>query len=189
MAGKARNRPLTQRQRRFCEEYVIDCNGAAAYIRAGYRAKNGDVAGKSAYNLLKKVEVQAYLAEARAIRGANTQTSAERILTELRAIAYGKVTDVVSVSSGVSTLKDTSKWSEESQVAIQEVIGETERVNEEGLTISPGRVKVKAYDKMRALEILAKHAGLTNDFDSAVATLKTYGIDLKRDAEGKFHVA
>ena len=34
---------LTAKQERFCREYVIDHNGAAAGRRAGYAHKNADV--------------------------------------------------------------------------------------------------------------------------------------------------
>lgn len=47
---------LTPRQRAFCEEYVVDFNGAAAAIRAGYSLKASD---KQAY-LLKMNEGVAY---------------------------------------------------------------------------------------------------------------------------------
>jgi len=36
-------RPLTAKEKRFCEEYIIDCNGAQAAIRAGYSPKSAKV--------------------------------------------------------------------------------------------------------------------------------------------------
>ena len=35
-----KDKPLTNKQRRFCEEYVIDWNGTRAAIAAGYSEKS-----------------------------------------------------------------------------------------------------------------------------------------------------
>lgn len=42
---------LSVRQRRFCEEYIVDYNGTAAAIRAGYSPNHPD---RQAYQLLKQ---------------------------------------------------------------------------------------------------------------------------------------
>ena len=48
---------MTNKQRRFCEEYIIDCNATQAAIRAGY-AKN--TAGRNADRMTKNEEVKKY---------------------------------------------------------------------------------------------------------------------------------
>ncbi len=49
---------LTVRQRRFAEEYVLDFNGSAAVIRAGYSPNHSD---KQAYVLLQHKGVARYV--------------------------------------------------------------------------------------------------------------------------------
>ena len=49
---------LTERQRRFCEEYLIDGNAAQAAIRAGYSKRSATVVSTT---LMKSPQVQAYL--------------------------------------------------------------------------------------------------------------------------------
>jgi hypothetical protein len=49
---------LTPRQRRFCEEYTIDFNGAAAAIRAGYSTNYPD---RQAHQLLKNKGISTYI--------------------------------------------------------------------------------------------------------------------------------
>lgn len=49
---------LTPRQRRFCEEYTLDFNGAAAAVRAGYSTNYPD---RQAHQLLKNKGVSAYI--------------------------------------------------------------------------------------------------------------------------------
>lgn len=44
---------LSGKQQRFVDEYLIDRNGAQAYIRAGYKVKNEDVAAVMASRLLR----------------------------------------------------------------------------------------------------------------------------------------
>ena len=51
---------LTPKQERFCQEYVVDHNGGAAAIRAGYAETSSRV---SACNLLKQDNVKARVAE------------------------------------------------------------------------------------------------------------------------------
>ena len=51
---------MNEKQKRFCEEYLIDCNATQAAIRAGYSEKT---AGSQAFDLLKKPEIQNYIAE------------------------------------------------------------------------------------------------------------------------------
>lgn len=49
---------LSPRQRRFCDEYTVDFNGAAAAVRAGYSTKYPD---RQAHILLKNLGVAAYI--------------------------------------------------------------------------------------------------------------------------------
>ena len=55
-----RNISLNEKQKRFCEEYVKDYNGAQAAIRAGYSAKTARVI---ASEHLTKPNIQSYVQE------------------------------------------------------------------------------------------------------------------------------
>ena len=50
---------LTDKQKRFCEEYLIDLNATQAAIRAGYSPKTAE---QTASRLLRNVNVQEYIA-------------------------------------------------------------------------------------------------------------------------------
>ena len=50
---------LTAKQERFCQEYVVDCNGTQAAIRAGY---NENTAAQIAYENLRKPEIEGQVA-------------------------------------------------------------------------------------------------------------------------------
>jgi phage terminase small subunit len=51
---------VTPKQKRFCDEYLIDCNATQAAIRAGYSEKTAYSIGQ---RLLKDVEVSTYIEE------------------------------------------------------------------------------------------------------------------------------
>ena len=78
------DRPLSPRQQRFVDEYLVDLNASAAYVRAGYRAKNGNVAGVSAHHLLKTPKVAAAVAEKLEDRSRETGITAAWALERLK---------------------------------------------------------------------------------------------------------
>ena len=51
---------LTQKQTKFCDEYLIDLNATQAYIRAGYKVANAEY---SASRLLSNDKVSLYIKE------------------------------------------------------------------------------------------------------------------------------
>lgn len=105
-------RKLTVRQRRFCEEYIIDYEGKAAAIRAGYSPKWAD---RQAHLLLK----------------------------------YNPV--IADYIDHLSKSKELKILSVNPDYVIQRV---TEIVNKEG---------AKDGDKLRGLELLARHLGMLRD--------------------------
>ena len=54
---------MTDKQKRFCDEYLIDCNIARAYMVAYPRVKSVVSASTAGGRLLKKADIKAYLDE------------------------------------------------------------------------------------------------------------------------------
>jgi phage terminase small subunit len=73
--------PLTPKQQRFCEEYVVDLNGTQAAIRAGYAAPT---ANRTASKLLSKTDIQAEIQSRRQAITTKTELKAEWIIDRLR---------------------------------------------------------------------------------------------------------
>lgn len=88
---------LTQKQKRFVDEYLIDLNATQAAIRAGYSEKS---AARIAVELLNKTQVSEFLQKALKQRAERTEITQDRVLCELANIAFCKVED-----SADSTLK------------------------------------------------------------------------------------
>jgi len=72
----------------------------------------------------------------------------KRVVEELAAIGFAKATDFLWVSDGELTIRDTDDLSKADRAAIASI----ER--------SSTGIKLKFYDKMKALELLGKYMGM-----------------------------
>ena len=136
---------LTPRQARFVEEYLIDLNGTQAAIRAGYSAKT---AYSLAERLLRNVEVQRSVQEAKARRSARTEITADAVLTEIARIAFADPRAVMEWGPNGVRLRPSGELTD-AEAAIVESIAETK----EGM-------KIKLASKLDALGKLGQHLGL-----------------------------
>src|SRR5947209_7110861 len=84
MAGK-----LTPRQERFVHEYLIDFNGAGAYRRAGYKARNDNVAAANASLLIRSHKVKFAIQTAMQAHSQRAKLTAEWVLEKLQIEAEG----------------------------------------------------------------------------------------------------
>lgn len=75
---------LTEKQKRFCEEYMIDLNATQAAIRAGYSENSAKEIG---YECLTKPHVQEYLSELKRQRSESLGVDSEWVMKRLKAIS------------------------------------------------------------------------------------------------------
>ncbi len=140
---------MTDRQQAFCREYLIDCNGTQAAIRAGY---SKHTANRIATRLLTYVHIHQKIEALKAERARSLDITAERVLLELSRLAFGDPTDIVSVGKrGVVKVRPTDELDEDQRRMIA-AISET-----------PNGIKIKFADKLRALELVGRHIGLFID--------------------------
>jgi phage terminase small subunit len=160
---------LTDKQKRFCEEYLIDLNATQAAIRAGYSPKTAE---QTASRLLRNVKVQEYIAKRQKELSRSTHITQERVIKELALIAFSNNADYARVVE--------KKMQTEVDGMLVDVLGEdgkpimyrtvdpvlTDELTEEQkralAVIKKGRdgLEVKSFDKVRALELLGKHLGI-----------------------------
>lgn len=81
---------LTEKQKRFCEEYLIDLNATQSYLRAGYKAKSNEIARVESHKLLTKPNIQQYIEELRAEQSKRTEITADKVLEELGFVAFNR---------------------------------------------------------------------------------------------------
>ncbi|MGK7910212.1 MAG: terminase small subunit [Synechococcus sp.] len=134
------------------EEFPLDFNGAQAAIRAGYAPGSAKV---TAARLLANANVGAALSKEWAAIRERNKVSIDSIISELTAIAFSRITDVVSWDNNGIVVKSSSELSQESAIAVQRVtMRETETADG---TVRV--VEVKLHDKLAALEKLCRHRG------------------------------
>ena len=154
---------MTKKQKRFCEEYLIDLNATQAAIRAGYSPETAYSIGQEN---LKKPELHTRISRAMAERSKRTGINADRVLTELAKIAFVNAADVIDASD--ATFREDA--APEDLAAIQSVKVKT--FGEDGL-----EREIKMADKLKALELLGKHLGMFEDRLKVAAKVDTGKLD------------
>ena len=94
---------LTAKQQAFCEEYMVDLNGAQAAIRAKY---SEDSASQQGSRLLSIDKVQAYITELQDERSERVSVTADDVLKDLlylKDVCLGKEEITVTDSDGSLT--------------------------------------------------------------------------------------
>ncbi len=89
--------PLTDRQQRFVDEYMVDLNATQAAIRAGYSL---ETAGSIGHENLKKPEIQSALAAARKSQQERTGVNADRVVLEAWHILTADARELVELKTG-----------------------------------------------------------------------------------------
>ena len=143
---------LTKKQKRFCEEYLIDLNATQAAIRAGYSTQTAYSIGDEN---LKKPEIKNAIDKALAERSKRTGVNADRVILELAKLAFLNPTDVINMDE--ATVKGDANRDDTAAIASVKV----KRIPTDNGDIVER--EVKTYDKLKALELLGKHMGMFTD--------------------------
>lgn len=112
---------VNARQKRFCDEYLIDCNAKQAAIRAGYSPKTAYSIGNENLN---KPELKAYITEQLEKIHSAKIAQAEEVMQYLTAVMRGEHTEQVLklVGEGVQTVTDIDVSAKE-RLKAAELIG------------------------------------------------------------------
>lgn len=143
---------LTEKQKRFVEEYLIDLNATQAAIRAGYKVNNARII---AAENLSKLNIAEAIEKALAERSRRTGVNQDRVIQELAKIAFINAPDVINTKDATIKAGATS----DDTAAIQSVKVKVIPTKEgEGV-----EREIKFNDKIKALELLGKHLGMWKD--------------------------
>jgi phage terminase small subunit len=148
---------FTLKQTRFVEEYIVDLNGKQAAIRAGYSPKTAEM---QASRLFRKAKVQTAVEEAMQARWKRTGITVDRVVLELAELAFSNILDFIEVHADGSVDIDLLRATRDRAVAIHDVVV---RRRPEGSGNELGSVKltrIKLCDKVKALDMLARHLGM-----------------------------
>ncbi len=136
-------RPLSLKQQRFVDEYLIDFKGRAAAQRAGYSEN-------TAAGLLGDPRIIAAIEEAQKNHLKRLGLTQERVLEEYLKLAFSDMMNFINVRAGRVTFKDNF------DELPQNILAGISEISE-----SPSAgIRLKLHDKLRALDALAKNLGL-----------------------------
>lgn len=145
---------MTGKQERFCNEYLIDLNIEKAAVRAGYSPGS---AAHHSYLLMRNPKILARIEQLSEARRVRMQLSQDEVVRELMKIAFADITDYANVEKDEEggykavTLKSTAELSGDKTGAVA------------GIRQGAKGIEIKLYDKLKALEILARHLGMLRD--------------------------
>ncbi|KAG1248562.1 hypothetical protein G6F65_019547 [Rhizopus arrhizus] len=138
---------LNPKQARFVAEYLIDLSATQAAIRAGYSKRT---AGSQAFDLLKKPEIQAAIAESMAQRSERTRISQDNVLDEVSAMTLYDAGEIGSYD--IRNPADVQKLPEHLRRC---VVGWS--------WDKAGNFVLKLADKLGAATLSMRHLGMLND--------------------------
>jgi len=167
------NDKLTDKQKLFCEEYLVDLNATQAAIRAGYSKKTAYSIGQEN---LKKPEIQEEIKRLREARSKRTQITADRVLEELAKIGFSNIKNYLRVKDFevvVGYEKDKDGNPDKTRPITKTIRGveifETDDIDDE-LAAAIAEIKetkhgisLKLHDKIKALEDIGRHLGMFTD--------------------------
>ena len=164
----AKQQKLTDRQERFCLEYVVDLNATQAAIRAGY--KEG-TAGQTAAENLKKPQIKKKIAQLQAEIAKRTEITADMVVRELAAIGFADVRECFDQHGNILNPKKLPD-------SIARVVAGIDLIEvKKDVKVK----KLKLWNKVAALESLAKHLGMYQQ-DAGATAININVIDAKQGA-------
>lgn len=92
---------MTPSEKKFADEWLIDCNGTRAYMAAYPRVKNSKSAGVLANKLLAKASVRQYVDEKLTELSSKKIASAEEVMEYLTSVLRGESSAEIVVVEGV----------------------------------------------------------------------------------------
>ncbi len=152
---------LTEKQKRFINEYLIDLNATQAAIRAGYSEKTANRIGTEN---LSKLVIQNEINRRMKDREIRTEITQDMVVRELAAIAFSNGTDYSKVVTrhGVDDTGNTVEYYDVELKNTDELTNEQKKAIA-GIKQTKFGICVETCDKVKALELLGKHLGMFKD--------------------------
>ena len=139
------------KRERFCLEYVKDFNASRAARDAGYAKKNANQEGS---RLLTFVDVAARVEELKAETWRKLHMDRDEVMARLARVARFDARKLFDSDGRMKRLEDLD---EETAGAVASI--EVDEIGADGTVIGLTR-KIKASDRLKALELLGKHHGV-----------------------------
>ncbi len=149
-------KPITPKQARFVDEYLVDLNATQAFIRAGYTAR-GNAAEVNAARLLRNAKIAAAIQSQKKARSTRTEITQDRVLKELARIGFFDIRKLVNADG---TPKPITELDDDTAAAIAGL----DVVLIGNAAVGVGTIlKFKISGKVAALELMGRHLALFTD--------------------------
>ena len=179
--------PLTPKQERFVVAYLLDMNATQAAVRCGYSPKTAKAQGS---RLLTNVDIQAAIQRTHARALERNGLTADRTLEELRRVGFSDVRHLFKDDGSLIPLRELPPEVSASIASIETVMKNAAA----GDGVVDRVLKVKFWDKNRALNDLARHFALLVDrvevsgdvtLTAKIAAARARGAKLLRERNGE----
>lgn len=164
---------MTDAQKRFCDEYLIDLNATRAYKVAYPNCKKDETARANSSRLLTNANIQNYVADKQKEIEKRTEITQDMVVQELAAIAFFNIKDIYNKDGSLKSIKDIDDKTAKAISCVktlQRAGAMKISINPEGKDeevpvehVAEQTIEYKTNDKKGALELLGKHLGMFND--------------------------
>jgi phage terminase small subunit len=159
----AEEKGLTQKQKKFCREYIYDWNATRSYLVAYPNTKNSKVAGVLAVRMLANDRVKKHIIEIQKDLEKLAGISRMKVILEHMKMAFSSI---AHLHNTWIHRKDFESLTDEQKDCIAEIDTKIRTEYEydpedpkEKKPISVEYVKIKLYDKQKALDSISKMLG------------------------------
>ncbi len=157
---------LTAKQLKFCNEYLVDLDGAKAAVRCGY-SKNA--AKQIASENLTKPYLQQKIADLQLQLRLKTRITPEMVIEEYAKVGFSDVRAFIGNGNGVINIKTLDNSITASLSSVKTT------VKADGSVVTD----VRLHDKVKALDSIGKHLGIFREDN----TQKSIVIEAKMSDE------
>lgn len=164
---------MTDAQKRFCDEYLIDLNASRAYKVAYKNCKSDLTARTNGSKLLTNTNIQEYISKKQEEIEKRTEVTQDMVIKELSAIAFSKASDYAKLKKMKRNIPIFDEegmivdYKEEEYTEIEftptDELSEEQKKALSGIKQGKFGLEVNSCDKVRALELLGRHLGIFND--------------------------
>lgn len=164
---------MTNAQKRFCDEYLVDLNATRAYKVAYPNCKKDETARANSSRLLTNANIQEYISKRQKEIEKRTEVTQDMVVQELAKIAFFNIKDIYSENGTLKQIKDIDNNTAKAIASVKtlqkagsmkinvNMRGQDEEIPVEH--IEEQTIEFRINDKVKALELLGKHLGMFND--------------------------
>jgi phage terminase small subunit len=159
---------LTDKQKLFADEYLIDLNATRAYKAVYKSCKKDETARVNGSRLLTNANIVSYIEQRMKDREKRTEITQDKVLRELAKIGFANLNDYLEYKTA-KTVVSHDEETGEPIIDYQQIIDVLDSKDVDTSVIQEvsigkdGTFKFKLYDKQKALELIGKHLGMFSD--------------------------